>query len=152
MKRTYIAVLLACAVLPALAQEKLRIIDLGEPEPPATQAPSAPAQPAAVPTSEQARGFIERLNATVDRGMEQLRDPKIDPVQRRRQAQALAALQDEAQRFGVLFTPFHKCNEAAIDAASSWQGLIGNNAKQFDSAYDSYLKSEAECREAAEES
>lgn len=152
MKRTYIAALLISAALPAFAQEKLRIIDLGEPEPATTQAISEPAPSAATPTAGQARAFIERLNATVDRGMEQLRNPQIDPVQRRRQAQALAALQDEAQRFGVLFTPFHKCNEAAIDAASSWQGLIGNNAKQFDSAYDNYQKSEAECREAADES
>jgi hypothetical protein len=151
MKRICLVGLLAWAALPAIGQEKLRIIDLGEPDPTTSQAPSEPSPTAPTPTAGQALAFIERLSATVEKGMEQLSNPQADPNQRRRQAQALAALEDEAQRFGVLFTPFHKCNEAAIDAASAWQGLIANDAKRFDSAFDSYAKAETECREAADQ-
>lgn len=151
MKRICLAGLLACAALPAIGQEKLRIIDLGEPDPTADQITSEPIPPATAPTARQALAFIERLSSTLEKGMEQLRSPQADPTLKRRQAQALGALEDEAQRFGVLFTPFHKCNEAAIDAASAWQGLIANDAKRFDNAFDSYTKAETECREAADQ-
>ncbi|WP_339385062.1 hypothetical protein [Pseudomonas sp. MF6747] len=151
MKRICLAGLLACAALPAIGEEKLRIIDLGEPDPTTNQITSEPKPPATAPTARQALAFIERLRSTVEKGMEQLRSPQADPTLKRRQAQALAALEDEAQRFGVLFTPFHKCNEAAIDAASAWQGLIANDAKRFDNAFDSYAKAETECREAADQ-
>ena len=55
MKKLIITGLLTLFALPAFAQEKLRIIDLGEPEPAATQAISEPAPSASPPTAGQAR-------------------------------------------------------------------------------------------------
>lgn len=145
MKRIFIAALLTGAALSSQAGEKLRIIDLSEPN--TTQ--SAQPKPAASATAKEAKDFITRLHAAVERGNAQILSGKIDPVQRRKQAQDLAALQNEGEKFGVLFTPFHKCNEAAISAASSWQGLIGNNSRQFDNGMDSYDSERQACLEAA---
>lgn len=103
---------------------------------------------AADPTKSEARDFIARLDAAVERGNAQIRSGKADPVERRKQAQDLAALENEGGKFGVLFTPFHKCNEASISAASSWQGLIGLNNRQFENGMDSYDKERQECLEA----
>ena len=103
---------------------------------------------AADPTKSEARDFIARLDAAVERGNAQIRSGKADPVERRKQAQDLAALENEGGKFGVLFTPFHKCNEASISAASSWQGLIGLNNRQFENGMDSYDKERHECLEA----
>ena len=82
---------------------------------------------AAEPTKREAKDFITRLDAAVERGNAQILSEKIDPVARRNQAKDLLALQDEGQKFGVLFTPFHSCNKASVSASSSWQGLIGLN-------------------------
>src|SRR5450830_204995 len=125
MKRMFTATLLACAALNCTAAEKLRIIDLSEPD----AAQNTQQKQAA---SSEAKDFIARLEAAVERGNAQILSGKVDPVARRKQAQDLAALQSEGEKFGVLFTPFHKCNEASISAASAWQGLLGSNKQQFD--------------------
>jgi len=103
---------------------------------------------AAEPTKREAKDFITRLDAAVERGNTQILSGKIDPVARRKQAQDLTALQNEGEKFGVLFTPFHKCNEASISASSSWQGLLGNNKQQFDNGIDSYEKEHQACLDA----
>ncbi|GEM_PF-4158009 len=104
---------------------------------------------AAEPTKHEARDFITRLDAAVERGNAQILSGKIDPVARRKQAQDLTALQSEGEKFGVLFTPFHKCNEASISASSAWQGLLGGNKRQFDNGIDSYEKEHQACLDAA---
>lgn len=146
MKRIFIGALLAGAALSSQAGEKLRIIDLSEPT---TTAQSTQPKPPTSATASDAKDFIARLGAAVERGNAQIRSGKIDPVLRRKQAQDLAALQSEGEKFGVLFTPFHKCNEAAISAATSWQGLIGNNARQFENSMDSYDNERQDCLDAA---
>ena len=103
---------------------------------------------AAEPTKREAKDFITRLDAAVERGNAQILSEKVDPVARRKQAQDLTALQNEGTKFGVLFTPFHSCNEASISASSSWQGLIGLNKRQFDNGVDSYEKERQECLDA----
>ena len=103
---------------------------------------------AAEPTKREAKDFITRLDATVERGNAQILSGKIDPVARRKHAQDLTALQNEGEKFGVLFTPFHKCNEASISAASSWQGLLGGNKQQFDNGIESYDKERQACLDA----
>lgn len=145
MKRTFIAVFLACAALSSQAAEKLRVIDLGSPD---TDTKSAQPALKSSATAAEAKDFMARLNATVERGNAQILSGQIDPIKRRKQAQALAALQSEGEKFGVLFTPFHKCNEAAISANSSWQGLIGNNARQFENGIDSYEIERKACLQA----
>ncbi|MHA4978039.1 hypothetical protein ACX0K2_16285 [Pseudomonas extremorientalis] len=144
MKRIFIAALLASAALNCSAAEKLRIIDLSEPD----AAQSTPQNQVASPTSSEAKDFITRLDAAVERGNAQILSGKVDPVARRKQAQDLAALQSEGEKFGVLFTPFHKCNEASISAASAWQGLLGSNKRQFDNGIDSYEKERQACLDA----
>lgn len=144
MKRIFIATLLVGAALNCTAAEKLRIIDLSEPG----TAQSAPLKQAASPTSSEAKDFITRLDAAVERGNAQILSGKVDPVARRKQAQDLATLQSEGEKFGVLFTPFHKCNEASISAASAWQGLLGSNKRQFDNGIDSYEKEHQACLDA----
>lgn len=103
---------------------------------------------AAEPTKREAKDFITRLDAAVERGNAQILSGKIDPAARRKQAQDLNALQNEGEKFGVLFTPFHKCNEASISAGSSWQGLLGNNKQQFDNGIESYEKERQACLDA----
>lgn len=146
MKRIFITALLTGAALSSQAAEKLRIIDLSEPT--STSQTTQP-MPKASATASDAKDFIARLDAAVERGNAQIRSGNIDPVKRRKQAQDLAALQTEGEKFGVLFTPFHKCNNAAISAASSWQGLIGNNASQFENGMDSYDNERQACLDAA---
>ncbi len=146
MKRIFFAVLLTGVAFFSQAAEKLRVIDLSEPTAATQNAQPAPKTSATAP---DAKDFIARLEAAVERGNAQIRSGKIDPVKRRKQAQDLAALQNEAEKFGVLFTPFHKCNDAAISAASSWQGLLGNNASQFENGLDSYDNERQACIEAA---
>jgi hypothetical protein len=146
MKRTLIAALLAGAALSAHAEEKLKIIDLSDAN---SSKPSQAAKVTATATASEAKDFIARLNAAVEKGHSQVRSGKIDSVQLRKQAQSLAALQTEGEKFGVLFTPFHKCNEAAISASSSWQGLIGNNQSQFENGFNSYNKERDACIQAA---
>ncbi|MQU24568.1 hypothetical protein GHO35_26055 [Pseudomonas helleri] len=147
MKRTFIAALLAGAALSAQAEQKLRVIDLGGPNSP-TQSVQ-PVNTVSVATAAEAADFMSRLDSAVERGNDQILSGQIDPVQRRKQAQALAALQAEGEKFGVLFTPFHKCNEAAISAASTWQGLIGGNARQFENGFNDYEKDREACLQAA---
>lgn len=144
MKRIFIAALLAGAALNCAAAEKLRIIDLSEPG--TTQ--NTPPKQATTPTSKEAKDFITRLDAAVARGNAQILSGKIDPVARRKQAKDLTALQNEGEKFGVLFTPFHKCNEASISASSSWQGLLGGNSQQFKNGVDSYDKERQACLDA----
>jgi len=103
---------------------------------------------AAESSKREAKDFITRLDAAVERGNAQILSGKIDPVARRKQAQDLTGLQNEGEKFGVLFTPFHMCNEASISAASSWQGLLSNNKQQFDNGIDSYEKERQECLDA----
>jgi len=146
MKRIFIAALLTGVTLSSQAAEKLRVIDLSEPN---ASTQSAQPAPKASATAGDAKDFIVRLDAVVERGYAQIRSGKVDPVQRRKQAQDLTAPQNEGEKFGVLFTPYHKCNEAGISAASSWQGLIFNNARQFENGMDSYDKERQACVDAA---
>lgn len=146
MKRIFIATLLAASALNCSAAEKLRVIDLSE----SGGAQSTPEKKEASPTISEARDFITRLDAAVERGNAQVISGKIDPVARRKQAQDLAALQNEGEKFGVLFTPFHKCNEASISAASSWQGLLSNNSQQFENGINSYDKERQACLDATD--
>lgn len=146
MRRIFIAALLTGIAVNCMAAEKLRIIDLSEPG----NAQSTPEKKEASPTIREAKDFITRLDAAVERGNAQIIGGKIDPVARRKQAQDLAALQNEGEKFGVLFTPFHKCNEASISAASSWQGLLSNNSQQFENGINSYDKERQACLDATE--
>ncbi len=148
MKRTFIVALLACAALTSQAEEKLQIIELGAPDggrrtalPPTTS----------TATADEAKDFIKRLDATVERGSAQIRREQVNAIERRKQAQDLAALKNEGEKFGVLFTPFHKCNEAAINAASSWQGLIFNDIRQFENGLNGYEDGRKECLQAISE-
>lgn len=52
---------------------------------------------AAEPTKREAKDFITRLDAAVERGNAQILSGKIDPVARRKQAQDLTALQNEGE-------------------------------------------------------
>ena len=146
MKRIFILGLLASTTLSAHSEEKLRVIDLSDESSPKSV---QPAKIASTATAREASDFMTRLDATVEMGNAQIRSGQIDAIQRRKQAQALAVLQAEGEKFGVLFTPFHKCNEAAISAASSWQGLIGNNRRQFENGLNDYDKDREACLQAA---
>jgi len=146
MKRIFMAVLLVCAALPIHADEKLKIIDLSDGT--GTKATQPPKVTSAA-TASEAKDFIARLEKAMETGFNQVRSGQVDAVQLRKQAQSLAALQVEGEKFGVLFTSFHKCNEASISASSSWQGLIGGNQSQFENGYNSYNKERQACIEAA---
>jgi hypothetical protein len=103
---------------------------------------------AEIPASD-ARAFIKRLDDSVGRAMRSAGAGEMDGVKLRNQAIQLAKLQDEAERFGVLFAPYAKCREAAVDAGVSWQGLIGRNQRQLEEYYRSYQVKSAACQAAA---
>ena len=144
MKRIFIAALLTGIAMNCMAAEKLRIIDLSDSD----GAPGTPRENGASPTRSEAKDFITRLDAAVERGNAQVLSGQIDPVTRRQQARDLAALQNEGEKFGVLFTPFHTCNEASISASSSWQGLLGGNSQQFENGINSYETERQACLDA----
>ena len=70
-------------------------------------------------------------------------------VQIRNQAIALNKLQDEGDRFGPIFSPFHTCNSAGISAARSWQGVVSGDTNQFVENHKAYLQAAMECIQAA---
>ncbi|HEF4759616.1 TPA: hypothetical protein SAN82_002038 [Pseudomonas putida] len=154
MKQTLLATLLCITAFSATAQEAPKVIDpsnrhttkedlkVGQT---LIEAQNAAAR---IPASE-AQDFIKRLDATVKRGLTQLDNKQADPIQIRELAIDLAALEAEGKKFGVLFTPFHKCNEAAASAASSWQGLMFNDALQFENGFMEYEAAGAACERAA---
>ena len=130
----------------AAAAEKLRIIDLSDGSDSAgaiaKETEKSQAQPA------EAAVFLKRLSITTEAGIKKSQTGNMSAVEIRNQAIALNTLMNESDRFGSVFTPFHKCREAAIDAATSWQGFIGNNEAQFVDNYNSYLSGVDECSEA----
>ncbi|NUU36120.1 hypothetical protein [Pseudomonas sp. C2B4] len=154
MKQTLLATLLCITAFSAGAQETLKDVDLSNRHTTMEDLKAGQAlidaQNAAsrIPASE-AREFIKRLDATVKRGLTQLDNKQADPVQIRELAIDLSSLEAEGKKFGVLFTPFHKCNEAAVSAASSWQGLMFNDALQFENGFIEYEAAGAACERAA---
>lgn len=152
MKRTFIAALLAVAALSANAEQKLRVIELGNPNATEEDRQKGQAELAArkeadkIPTAE-AKDFMERLSNSVYRATSQLDEP-ADAVQRRIQAREFDALHTEGAKFGFVFTRFHSCNEAATSANTWWQGLIANNERQFKSGYQDYERTLKECQQA----
>ncbi|WP_024674065.1 hypothetical protein [Pseudomonas syringae] len=147
-------ILLVLAAGSAQAEKKLEVIDLApdnvSAEDKAAGQRHTNAQDAAakIPPAE-AMDFIIRLNSAVADGHTLAKSGTMNGTQSRNQAIALNKLQDEGAKFGTLFTPFAKCNNAAIDAATSWQGLIGNNQKLFVESRQSYLQASLECIKAA---
>ena len=141
-----------CSVLiagSAIAAEKLRIIDLSDDAPASNTKPNELLKSQAKPA--EAADFLKRLEAKTEAGIERSQTGEMTAIEARNQAIALNTLMNESDRFGAVFTPFHKCREAAIDAATSWQGFIGSNEKQFVGYYKSYLAGAEECKKAIKE-
>lgn len=154
MKRTIGIILLVLAAGSVQAEKKVEVIDLAPEnvsaeDKAAGQRYQAAQDAAAKITPAEAMDFIARLNSTVDDGHALAKSGTMNGTQSRNQAIALNKLQDEGAKFGTLLTPFAKCNNAAIDAATSWQGLIGNNEKLFVEYHQSYLQASLECIKAA---
>ena len=155
MKRIFGLSLCLLAASMAQAEQKLRVIDLGGDEPVSAEAAERGRQAIAAQEAakkikpEEARDFLKRLNKTVDKGQTLARSGTMNGKQARDQAIALNKLMDEADRFGTLFAPFAKCRSAAIDAASSWQGMISQDAREYSNNHMSYLSAAKECAQAA---
>ncbi|MBF4211096.1 hypothetical protein [Pseudomonas donghuensis] len=98
---------------------------------------------------EEARDFLKRLQETVQHGQVMAATGELDVQESRKQAMALYSLRDEGVRFALLVSPYAKCNNAAINAASSWQGLVFNNHQQYADNHKSYLAAAEECAQAA---
>lgn len=154
MKRIICMALLMLATASVQAEKKLQVIDLApdhvsdeavkrSQDNKATQDAAAKIPPA------EAVAFISRLNETVEHGHTLARSGIMNAVQGRNQAIALNKLQDEGARFGTLFARFAQCNNAATDAATSWQQLLVNDAKKFADYHVAYAKAAAECIKAA---
>lgn len=153
MNRAVVAGLCVFLALGVQAKE-LEVLDVGGSATPEQlkkgQAYMASQKAAGEVSAAEAKAFIVRLDDSVDRAMEQAVAGEMDGVKLRNQAIQLAKFQSEAERFGVLFTPFAKCRSAAIDAAMSWQGLIGRNKKQLEDHYGLYQEESIACHEASE--
>lgn len=152
MKRIF--VIGVCAVLMASSYAKeLEVIDLGGESTPEQQEKGrqfmAAQDAAAKIPAVDARSFIRRLDSSVEKSLLQAQSGTMDAVKVRNQAIHLAALQKEGDKFGVLFAPFAKCRQAAVDAAMAWQGLIGRDEKQFVEYHKSYQGASAACHAAA---
>ncbi|MEE4091980.1 hypothetical protein V2I59_00375 [Pseudomonas viridiflava] len=147
-------ILLVLAVGSVQAEKKLEVIDLApehvSAEDKARGQRYLEAQDAAakIPKAD-AMDFIVRLNSAVEDGHALAKSGTMNGTQSRNQAIALNKLQDEGAKFGTVFTPFAKCNTASIEAATSWQGLIGSNEKLFVQSHQSYLQAAMECIKAA---
>ncbi|NAN55282.1 hypothetical protein EX349_29250 [Pseudomonas protegens] len=155
MKRIFGLTLCLLAASMAQAEQKLRVIDLSDDAPVSAEAAErgkkymADQEVAAKIKPEEAREFLKRLNKTVERGQNLALSGTMDGKQAREQAIALNKLQDESERFGALFAPFAKCRSAAIDAASSWQGMIFKDARRYSESNTSYQANAKECAQAA---
>lgn len=153
MKRAVVAGLCVFLALGVQAKE-LEVLDLGGSATPEQlkkgQAYIASQKAAEEVPAEEAKDFIVRLDDSVQRAMKQAVAGEMDGVKVRNQAIQLAKFQSEAERFGVLFTRFAKCRSAAIDAAMSWQGVVGRDQKQLEDHYRLYLEESIACREASE--
>ena len=155
MKRIFGLTLCLLAASMAQAEQKLRVIDLGDDAPVSAEAAERGRQAIAAQEAakriepEEARDFLKRLNETVDRGQTLALSGSMDDKQARDQAIALKKLMDESERFGSLFAPFAKCRSAAIDATTSWQGMILHNARQYSVNHTSYQAAAKECAKAA---
>lgn len=146
MKRILAVVFSVSIAGSAIAADKLRIIDLSNDAPASNAKPNELFKSQAKPA--EAADFLKRLTAKTEAGIERSQTGKMTAIEARNQAIALNTLKDESDRFGAVFTPFHKCREAAIDAATSWQGFIGGNETQFVDSYKSYLAGADECGKA----
>ncbi|KPB84455.1 Uncharacterized protein AC504_1995 [Pseudomonas syringae pv. maculicola] len=147
-------ILLVLAAGTVQAEKKLEVIDLAPEnvsaeDKAAGQRYQAGQGAAAKITPAEAMDFIVRLNSTVEEGHALAKSGTMNGTQSRNQAIALNKLQDEGAKFGTLFAPLAKCNNAAIDAATSWQGLIGKNEKLFVDSHQAYLQASLECIRAA---
>ncbi|QNH77111.1 hypothetical protein GGD92_02155 [Pseudomonas protegens] len=155
MKRIFGLTLCLLAASMAQAEQKLRVIDLGDDVPVSAEAAERGRQAIAAQEAakkikpEEARDFLKRLNKAVEHGQNLAKSGTMDSKQAREQAIALNKLQDESDRFGSLFAPFAKCRSAAIDAASSWQGMIFKDARQYSEDNTSYQANAKECAKAA---
>lgn len=155
MKRTVGLTLCLLAAPMVHAEQKLRILDLGDDWPVITEATerekqAGAAQEATKKTqSEQARDFLKRLNEAVERGQKLALSGTMDSKQARDQANALRKLMDESGRFGTLYAPLAKCQSAAVDANTSWQGMISKDVDQYSKKHASYQAAARECAKAA---
>lgn len=155
MKRIFAVALLTLCALPVLADQKLKVIDLSDGEPLTAEQiernkerQAAQDAAASIPPQE-AKDFMLRLVSTVDKGLELAQSGSASGVQVRNQAIALNKLQNEGARFSTLFTPFHDCNTASIDAATAWQQLISNDTQRFNQTHQSYQAAVVACLKAA---
>ncbi|SCZ75911.1 MULTISPECIES: hypothetical protein [unclassified Pseudomonas] len=155
MKRIFGLTLCLLATSMAQAEQKLRVIDLGDDAPVSAEAAERGRQAIAAQEAakkikpEEARDFLKRLNKTVEHGQTLALSGAMDGKQAREQAIALKKLMDESDRFGSLFAPFAKCRSAAIDANTSWQGMISQNVRQYSEGNTSYQANAKECAQAA---
>ena len=154
MKRTLLIALLALTSLSVAAEQKLKILELddapvSEEYAEKGRAFSAAQDKASKVPAPEAKDFITKLNHSVTVAMSQLQNKQMDKTKARDQIIELRKFEKDGKRFGVMTTPFHKCNEAAINAATSWEGLINNNLDQFQHGYMEYLQAGAKCEEAA---
>jgi hypothetical protein len=155
VKRIFGLALCLTAVSTAQAEPKLRLIELSDDRPLSAEDADHSKHFMAVQEAaqkikpEEARDFLKRLNETVEQGQTMAASSTMDSKQARNHAIALGKLKNEGEHFGVMLAPFAKCNSAAINAASSWQGLIFNNEQQYSNGHTSYQAAAKECAKAA---
>lgn len=100
-------------------------------------------------SAAHAKDFLQRLNATVKRGHALAQSGNMDVVQQSEHTLALNKLKEESETFSALAHPFSECNDAALDAMASWQGLIKKNDESFTNNHMGYVGSANECLKAA---
>ncbi|MCY7264382.1 hypothetical protein [Pseudomonas protegens] len=155
MKKIFGLTLCLLSASMAQAEQKLRVIDLSDDAPVSAEAAERGRQAIAAQEAakkikpKEARDFLKRLNKTVEKGQTMAASGIMDDEQARDQAIALKKLRDEADRFGTLFAPFAKCRLAALNAESSWQGMISQDAREYSNDHMSYLSAAKECAKAA---
>ncbi|POA51186.1 MULTISPECIES: hypothetical protein [unclassified Pseudomonas] len=156
MKRIVGITLCLVAAYFVQAEHKLRVMNLGDDPPPSAGSIERGKQYVAAQDEvakikpEEAREFLKRLNETVEHGQTLALTGAMNNQQASEQALALKRLQDESDRYGALFTPYAKCRTAAIDAASSWQGMILKDARRYSENYAAYQVAARQCANAAD--
>lgn len=155
MKRIVGLTLCLLAASMAHAEQKLRIIELGDDTPVSAEAAERGRQAIAAQEAakkikpEEALEFLQRLVTTVKHGHDLARSGTMNSKQSRDQAIALNKLQSESHRFTGVFAPFVDCYSAASDASNSWQGMIFGKTQEFIDYHKSYLANAAKCAKAA---
>ncbi len=156
MKRMFGVLFCLGLALTANAEEKLRVIDLAPDAPASAEAAErgrryTEAQEAAAKiTPDEAMQFMQRLSETVDQGHAQAKSGAMDGRAIRNQAIALNNLENEGERYRVMFARFKSCGDASSNAAFSWQGLIGSNTAQLVEYHQKYIAAASECVQAAQ--